>query len=308
MAGYLVSAIGTTLQYLSDQGVVLAGGKINTYVAGSVSTPLQTFTDNTLGVANANPIVLTSAGRLPASCWVPASTAVKLVLTDANNNVITNGTIDYLPAINDPGLIGSYGFTAYGGTSTNSGNNYSVTTTFPFTAYADGVAVEFFVNATNTGAVTLNLNTLGAKTVVNADGSAILSGSWIVGQPISVLYKGGQFYQTIPTNSRDIPQNIQNANYTTVLLDDGKHLYHSDGVAYTWTIAANASVAYPTGASITFVNDSSGAFNITVAINSDTLVWIPSGSTGSRTLAQFGRATALKVTSTRWWISGLGIT
>jgi hypothetical protein len=308
MAGYLVSAIGTTLQYLTDQGVVLSGGQVFTYVAGSVSTPLTTYTDNTLGTANANPIVLTSAGRLPASCWVPAGTPVKLVLEDANNNVIANGTIDELPAINDPGVIINYGLTAFGGTSTNSGNNYSVTTTLPFTAYANGVSVEFFVNATNTGAVTLNLNSLGAKTVVNADGSTILSGTWILGQPVSVVYNGGQFYQTVPSNTRDIPQNIQNATYTTVLLDDGKHIYHSDGNAYTWTIAANASVAYNLGATLTFVNDASAAVNITIAIASDTLVWIPTGGTGSRTLAQYGRATALKVASTRWWLSGVGLT
>jgi hypothetical protein len=38
------------------------------------------------------------------------------------------------------------------------------------------------------------------------------------------------------------------------------------------------------------------------------MVLSPGGTTGSRTLAQFGRATASKVTATRWVISGSGLT
>lgn len=306
MAGYLCP-IGIILQYFTDQGVVLAGGKVNTYLPAS-TTPVTTYQDSTLGPTNANPITLLSNGRLPASCWVPAGTNVKMVLTDSGGNPITGGTIDNLPPINDPSAIAAYGPVVYGGTSTNSGNNYSLTAVFPFAAYANGVALLWVPNATNTGASTLNVNSLGAKTIVGSDGNALVAGALVLGVPALVLYQGGNFVLMIPANLRDIPQNIQNANYTTVLADDGKHLYHSDGVAYTWTIASNASVAYPIGATITGVNDSSGAFNITLAINTDTLVWVPSGATGSRTIAQFGRFTSLKVAATRWWVSGVGIT
>ena len=97
-----------------------------------------------------------------------------------------------------------------------------------------------------------------------------------------------------------LPQNTQNANYTTVMADSGKHIYHSDASAYTWTIDSNVNVAYPIGTTLTFVNDGSGA--ITIAITSDTLQF--GSSTGSRTLAQYGMATAVKVTSTKWYING----
>ena len=106
----------------------------------------------------------------------------------------------------------------------------------------------------------------------------------------------------------EIPQITKNANYTTVLSDSSKALYHTDGVAYTWTIDSNANVAYPIGTVIEFINDSSGAFSITIAITADVLVLSPAGTTGSRTLAQFGRATAQKVTATRWMIAGTGLT
>lgn len=106
----------------------------------------------------------------------------------------------------------------------------------------------------------------------------------------------------------ELPVVPHNANYTAVLADAGQALYHTDGVAYTWTIPANASVAYPIGTTLTFVNDSSGAFAITIAITTDTLVLSPSGTTGSRTLQQYGRATAHKVAASRWIISGTGLT
>lgn len=104
----------------------------------------------------------------------------------------------------------------------------------------------------------------------------------------------------------NIPQNSQSADYTLVIADRGKHIYHptSDDNPRTFTIPANASVAFAIGTAITFVNDQN---TITIAITSDTLVWAEDGSTGSRTLAENGVATALKVTSTRWIIFGTGL-
>jgi len=113
---------------------------------------------------------------------------------------------------------------------------------------------------------------------------------------------------TPPTNAigyLGCPQNTQNGTYTTVLTDAGKHIYHTSGSAHTWTIDSNANVAYPIGTILTFVNENGGG-NVTLAITSDTLRW--GSSTGSRTLAANGTATALKVASTTWRLTGDGIT
>jgi hypothetical protein len=106
----------------------------------------------------------------------------------------------------------------------------------------------------------------------------------------------------------NIPQNSQSAAYTLVLADAGKHIFHpsSDNNARTFTIPANSSVAYPVGTAITFVN--MAAANVTIAITTDTMYLSSAGTTGSRTLAQYGSATALKITSTNWIISGSGLT
>lgn len=96
--------------------------------------------------------------------------------------------------------------------------------------------------------------------------------------------------------------------YTAVLADSGKLLYYNGTGAAAFTIPANASVAYPVGTELTFVNDATGATNMTIAITTDTMILSPGGTTGSRTLAQFGRAKAVKLTATRWLISGSGLT
>jgi hypothetical protein len=106
----------------------------------------------------------------------------------------------------------------------------------------------------------------------------------------------------------EVPINTAGATYTAVLSDSGKTLYYNGTGATTYTIPANGSVAYPVGTTLTFINDATGATNMTIAITTDTLVLSPGGTTGSRTLAQFGKAVAIKVTSTRWIISGSGLT
>lgn len=106
----------------------------------------------------------------------------------------------------------------------------------------------------------------------------------------------------------NIPQNSQSTAYTTVAADAGKHLLHpsADTTPRTFTIDSNANVPYPVGTAITFINeDSAGA--LTIAITSDTMRLAGAGTTGSRTLAANGVATAIKVTSTSWIISGTGL-
>ena len=108
----------------------------------------------------------------------------------------------------------------------------------------------------------------------------------------------------------NIPQNSQSAAYTCVLTDAGKHILHpaADTTARTYTIPANASVAYPIGTAITFINQNGTGGIVTIAITTDTMRLAGAGTTGSRTLARNGVATAIKITATEWIISGSGLT
>ena len=107
---------------------------------------------------------------------------------------------------------------------------------------------------------------------------------------------------------KQIEQNSKSAAYTLVLADAGKHILHpsADTTGRTFTIPANSSVAFPVGTAITFVNQN-GAGVVTIAITTDTMRLAGAGTTGSRTLAANGIATALKLTSTEWIISGTGL-
>ncbi len=116
---------------------------------------------------------------------------------------------------------------------------------------------------------------------------------------------------TVPSRgaSPDIPQNVQSSDYTLVLSDDGKHIYHpsSDTTARTWTIPSNSVVGFPIGAVVSFANDALAGV-ITISITSDTLIFAGTGEVGSRTLAANGVATMIKVTTTQWLINGNGLT
>lgn len=101
---------------------------------------------------------------------------------------------------------------------------------------------------------------------------------------------------------RGLPQNSQTGAYTLALSDAGKHISITTGGV---VIPANSSVAFPVGTAIALYNDSGS--NQTISITTDTLRLAGTTSTTSRTLAQYGLATCVKVASTTWVISGAGL-
>lgn len=150
----------------------------------------------------------------------------------------------------------------------------------------DAIIVAGRAGGTQSYAITLTPATLSAsRTATMPDGG----GSYTLG------------YLNTPVNS-------QTAAYTLVLADAGKTILHpsSDANARTFTIPANGSVAYATGTVITFINMTSQV--VTIAITTDTMYLAGTGTTGSRSLAQYGMATAVKIDSTNWVISGTGLT
>ena len=151
---------------------------------------------------------------------------------------------------------------------------------------------------TPTGTETLTNKTLTSPTLTTP----------ALGTPASGVLSGCTVDGTNAVGFRVIPVNSQSAAYTTVLADSGKVIFHpsTDANARTFTIDSNANVAYPVGTALTFINMTSQA--VTIAITSDTMYLSSAGTTGSRTLAQYGSATAIKMTSTTWLISGSGLT
>lgn len=169
----------------------------------------------------------------------------------------------------------------------------------------------YFVENATTGGFTLTVKTSAGtgvdvaanyKMVLACDGTNVIS-------PLTALPAGATIDEFV-IGYLDIPQNVQSADYTLVATDAGKHIHHptTDASTRVWTIPANGTVPFRIGTTITFTNDT-GAGTIFIGIDSpDVLTLCGSGSTGTRTLAADGVATALKVAATRWQISGTNIT
>jgi hypothetical protein len=99
-----LSPIGNGQQFFDNTGLPLNGGLIYTYQAGS-TTPLATYTDINGTIANANPIVLDSSGRLPNEVWLTYGFFYKFVVK--TSAAVTLGTYDNI-----------YGIIGVAGTST----------------------------------------------------------------------------------------------------------------------------------------------------------------------------------------------
>ncbi|MGH9253669.1 MAG: hypothetical protein ACRD3C_03775 [Vicinamibacterales bacterium] len=86
------------IQFLDSNGVPCSGCLLETYAAGT-STPLATFSDNLLTVANTNPIVLNANGRNPAGGVYLSLTSYKFILKTAGGATIyTQDNVSAVPS------------------------------------------------------------------------------------------------------------------------------------------------------------------------------------------------------------------
>jgi hypothetical protein len=90
---------GVGAQFFNNDGVLLSGGKIYTYLAGT-TTPQATYTTSAGNIAHSNPIILNAAARIPTGeMWLTQDVSYKFVLADSTDAVI--GTFDNVMGIND---------------------------------------------------------------------------------------------------------------------------------------------------------------------------------------------------------------
>lgn len=77
-------------------------------------------------------------------------------------------------------------------------DTYAISLPVAPSAYADGLVVRFKANTANTGAATLNVNTLGAIAILRPSGDALITGDIVANQTLEVIYRGGSFYMLSP--------------------------------------------------------------------------------------------------------------
>ena len=308
---------------------------------GSITGTLSNQTDlqsalntkiTSVSVASANGFTGTSSGGTTPSLTLKTSITGILKGNGTAISAATSGT-DYAPATSGTSIL--YGDGAGGFSNVTIGSNLTFVGGTLSATGGGGSATWGGITGTLSDQTDLNTALSAKQATITATGllkgagsgnvSAAVSGTDYVtpsgnealtNKTINGLTLSGTngTVMTFPAENasvgfRNVPQNSRSAAYTCVLEDSGKHIFHpaADTTARTWTIPSNASVAYPVGTSIMFVNEGSAGV-ITIAIASDTMVLAGAGTTGNRTLAANGVATATKITSTKWIIYGTGLT
>jgi hypothetical protein len=273
-------------QFLDANGAPLAGGKVYTYQAGT-TTPLATYTTAGGTTPNANPVILDARGE--ADIWYAPGVSYKVVLRTSADALIW--TVDNIAMSGSMATQNADNVSITGGTIGS-----GVTFAGSITGTATNVTGTVAVANGGTGATTA----ANARTNLGAAASGANTDITSLEQDVAIVATG-----TIGTDSvgyRGAPQNAQTGAYALTLNDNGKHISITTGGI---TIPANASVAFPIGATVVIYNNSGSSQ--TIAITSDTLRQAGTTNTGSRTLAGYGLATVVKVAAPVWVISGAGL-
>ena len=144
-----------------------------------------------------------------------------------------------------------------------------------------------------------NISNVGNITVASSVNASNVVVSTSVTSPTIVV-------DGLDVGTKLIPLNSKSTNYTLIISDSGKAIFHpsTDASSRNFTLPADSSVPFQLGTAITFINRG-GA--VSIQITTDTLIFAGDGSTGTRTLATNGIATAIKLTATEWIISGVGL-
>lgn len=244
-----------------NNGNPLAGGKVYTYYAGT-TTPVSLFTASDKSLNATNPLILDGYGR----AQVYADGRYKFVVKTSAD--VTLYTLDNL----------IYGFdesvSLYAGESGGSANAQTVSVVASVLSYSAGQRLTFVAGYTNTGALTLNVNGIGAVSVVKgADASPLAAGDVRAGQLVDVVYEAesgsGRF------RLMDFPSavDVQNSRF----LWGGT----SGGSKNAQTITPSPSVlSYQAGQVFRFIagftTDSSATLNV--------------GGLGAKTIKRYGTA------------------
>jgi hypothetical protein len=287
-------------------GGTLSNVSLTTAVTGTLpvangGTGQTTYTDGQILIGNTSGNTL-AKGTLTAGTGITITNgAGSITVAAINNGTVTSvggtGTVNGLTLT---GTVTSSGNLTLGGTLSNVSLTTAVTGTLPvanggtgITSFGTGVATALGQNVSGSGSIALTTSPTFTTPVLGTPTSGTLSNCTVDG--------------TDAVGFRNTPINSQSAAYTLVLADAGKTILHpiADNNARTFTIPAESSVNYPIGTVVTFVNLIN---TVTIAITTDTMYLAGPGTTGSRTLAAYGVASAVKVASTTWVISGNGLT
>lgn len=177
----MASTIDEQTPYSDVNGKPLVNGKIfiGTQGLDPVLNPISIFSNRALTIGLANPQTLDADGRSTNKIWVPGKYSLKVEDTAAVQHLLDL----------DAGETEAVGNTVL--SNVQGINTITATASPTLTAYIDKTQFVFTVLSTNTTAVTLNIDGLGAKAIVNATGGALVAGDLLISTVVNVNYDGG---------------------------------------------------------------------------------------------------------------------
>jgi hypothetical protein len=268
------------LQFSDQNGAPLAGGLVYTYEAGTTNLR-TTYTTAAETTANPNPIVLDASGQ--ADIFLQAGLGYKFLLQ--NSLATTIWTVDNVTAAGTMSLQNASSVNITGGTI-GAGVTLNATVNVAAGNIVGAVAIANGGTGQTTAAAARGA-LAAAASGANTDITSVAASTTINSQVIGYL---------------NIPANAQTSAYVLTAADAGKCIDITTGGV---TIPANATLALAIGFTFSVYNNSGTSQSI--AITTDTMRLAGSATTGTRTLAQRGWATARKVAATEWVITGAGI-
>lgn len=159
------------------------------------------------------------------------------------------------------------------GRSTTGNDTYVVALTPSLTAYTRGGCIVLDADTANTGAATLNVDTLGAKSILTRSGAALSTGDITANKPITVCYDGTQYI---------IQGDGGGATVSVPYLLSGGTYYQPDVnmapaylpslLSFTWANQGTSTAAGSTYEVMTNASGSSGLHNRHAALSTNTTV------------------------------------
>jgi hypothetical protein len=297
---------GTGIGYSSSTGVItlsatsdnLTEGTTNLfYTSSRFNTSFGQKTTNDLAEGNVNKYF---SSRVAGTDYVAPNTNPTLT------GVTFSGSVS-APAWTTSGIR----HISVAGTLTDTTSTGTVATAYTNNFGGNTIAATNATTFTTYSTTFINSPTAGTNVTITNPYSLITAGNILVGSTGTSTITAVAATATATSTAASlgylgIPQSATATTATLAIGDAGKHIYVTTA-AQTITIPANATVAYPIGTTIGFIAGAS-ATTVTIAITSDTMYLGGTGTTGSRTLAAHGMATAVKVAATTWYISGYGLT
>lgn len=261
---------------------------------------------------------------LPAGPLVLGTNSLERVRIDASGNVgIGTSSPSTLLDVNGSATLGYTTFTASGGEGGQIVLNNATNTAGAYSFDVDGSNHgRIFTTVNNTNLTLGQISGTGGIVAIYTAGSEHMrvdaSGNVGIGTTSSgsKLHVAGTVNFTGALTSGDLadavgykglPQNSQTTTYTLAMSDMGKHVYVT-AAAFTVTIPANATTAFPIGTAISIICEDAAKTLAPAATVTLILAGTGGATTGNRTLAIGSVATIIKVGTNRWFVSGAGVT